>query len=76
MIWKPAEILDVNARITTLTALREKAPGLFTDEFYIKRIGTLIGMSQDDINTEIEKARNQQGLAFDLFTAANAEQAA
>ena len=76
VIWKPAEILDVNARITTLTALREKAPGLFTDEFYIKRIGTLIGMSQDDINTEIEKARNQQGLAFDLFTAANAEQAA
>lgn len=76
VVWKSAEILDVNARIATLTTLREKAPGLLSDEFYIKRIGNHIGMSQAEINDEIEKAQTQQGFQFDLFTAANNEQAA
>jgi hypothetical protein len=65
VIWKSPELLDVNAWIATLVQLREKAPGLFADEFFVKRIGVLLGMSQDDINDEIEKAANQQGINLD-----------
>jgi hypothetical protein len=64
VIWKSPELLDVNARITTLVTLREKSPGLFADEFYIKRIGVLLGMSQDDINAEIESAKMQGSFNF------------
>jgi len=70
VIWKSPELLDVNARITTLVTLREKAPGLFADEFYVKRIGVLLGMSQDDINAEIENAANQTGFALDAMLGA------
>ena len=69
--WKPAELLDVNARITTLVGLREKSPGLFTDEFYISRIGTLLGMSKSDVQDEAEKAQYQQGMLFDAMTGAS-----
>jgi hypothetical protein len=64
VIWKSPELLDVNARIATLVTLREKSPGLFADEFYIKRIGVLLGMSQDDINDEIENAKTQGSFNF------------
>ena len=76
IIWKSAEILDINARIQTLVTLLEKAPGLFSDEWFIRRIGSLIGMGQSDLDEEVEKADNQRGFNFDLFTAANNEQAA
>ena len=68
VVWKPAEILDVNARISTMITTREKAPGLFTDEFYIERIGSLLGMSQADIKEEVEKAQSQQGMLFEALT--------
>ena len=68
VIWKPAGLLDVNARINTLTTMREKAPGLFVDEFYIERIGALLGMSQADIKAEIEKAQSQQGMLFETLS--------
>ena len=68
VIWKPAEILDVNARVAALSGVREKNSGLFTDEFYIKRIGALLGMSQIDIKDEIEKAKSQQGLLFEALS--------
>ena len=68
VIWKSPEILDVNSRIATLTALREKAPGLFTDEWYIKRVGTLLGMGQSDIEDEIKNAASQAGNFFEALT--------
>jgi hypothetical protein len=69
VIWKSPELLDVNARIATLVTLREKSPGLFADEFYIKRIGVLLGMSQEDINTEIENAKTQGSFNFGALVA-------
>lgn len=69
VIWKSPELLDVNARIATLVTLREKSPGLFADEFYIKRIGVLLGMSQDDINDEIENAKTQGSFNFGALVA-------
>jgi len=68
IIWRPAEILDVNARITTLVSLREKAPGLFTDEFFIERIGSLLGMSQNDTKEQVEKSALEQGMLFEALT--------
>jgi len=67
-VWKPAEILDVNARIAALTNLREKSPGLFVDAFYISRIGSLLGMSKSEIEEEIERAQNQQSAFFSSLT--------
>ena len=70
VIWKSPEILDVNSRIATLTALREKAPGLFTDGWYIKRVGTLLGMGQADIEDEIKNAASQAGNFFETMAGA------
>lgn len=68
--WKSPEILDVNSRIQTLTQLREKAPGLFTDEWYIERIGGLLGMDKNQIREEIDNAQNQTGLFIDSLVGA------
>lgn len=65
IIWKSPELLDVNARIATLVQLREKTPGLFPDDWYIKRIGVLLGMGQKDIEEVVEKAQAQRGFDFD-----------
>jgi len=70
VIWKSPEILDVNSRIQTLTALREKAPGLFTDGWYVKRIGTLLGMGQSDIEDEISNAAESAGSFFEALAGA------
>jgi len=67
VIWKPAEILDVNARIAALSLVREKNPGLFPDDFYQERIGSLLGLGADDIAMVIEKAKDQQGLLFEAL---------
>lgn len=70
VMWKSPEILDVNARIQTIAQMREKMPGLFADSFYIKRIGTLLGMSQGDIEQEIENAQNQSTSFFESLVGA------
>jgi hypothetical protein len=68
VIWRSPEILDVNARIATFVDMRQRAPGLFTDEFIISQIGSLLGMSQDDIKEQVEQAKSQQGFLFDALT--------
>jgi hypothetical protein len=73
IIWKSPEILDVNARIATLSQMREKMPGLFSDEWYIKRIGVLLGMSQSEIQEVADKSAMQQGFNFDLLALRNNE---
>jgi len=66
--WKDAEILDVNARITALKDLRADSPGLFTDDFYIEQIGSLLNLSQAEINDQKEETAKQQGSFFDALT--------
>lgn len=66
--WKDAEILDVNARITALKDLRMDSPGLFSDDFYIEQIGSLLELSQADINDQKEAVAEQQGRFFDRIT--------
>ena len=69
--WKDAEILDVNARIKALNEQRTNSPGLFTDDFYIEQIGSLLNLSQADINDQKNAAAEQQGRFFDAMTGAD-----
>ena len=68
VVWKDAEILDVNARITALKDLRADSPGLFTDDFYIMQIGSLLNLSQSEIDDQKEATKQQQGAFFDALT--------
>jgi len=68
VVWQGAEIINVNERITALANLIEKTPQ-FT-ELYMKRIGALLGMSQADIQEELDKAAESQGRFFDTLTGA------
>lgn len=62
--WKSPEIVDVSAQIEVLSKLRTESAGLWADEWYRKRIGGLLGMTQKQIKEEGEKAQNQQSLNF------------
>jgi len=68
--WASPEITDVSATITSILAVREKAPGLFDDDFFRQKIGGLWGMTQAQIVAEGEKATNTQAQAFDQITGA------
>jgi len=68
VVWKDAEILDVNERIAALKDLRKDSPGLFTDDFYIEQVGSLLNLSQADINKQKEETAKQQGSFFDALT--------
>jgi len=71
--WKDAELLDINARITALKDLRADSPGLFSDDFYIEQIGSLLELSQADINDQKEAVAEQQGREWDRLTGAGGE---
>lgn len=57
--WKPAELLDTDAKIDSLVKMRKDAPGLFADSFYQEKIGQLLGLSKSGIQGEIAKAQEQ-----------------
>ncbi len=62
--WKSPEIIDVGAQIAVLVDMKEKAPGLFADEWYREQIGGLLAMTQKQIKEEGENAQNAQSLLF------------
>jgi hypothetical protein len=68
--WMSPEITDVSATIKSVLDVREKAPGLFDDDFFRQKIGGLWGMTQAQISAEGEKATNTQAQAFDQLTGA------
>jgi hypothetical protein len=68
--WANAEILDVTAAITSILDIRERAPGLFDDDFIRQQIGSLLKLTQSQIQTEGKNAKNSNGRAFDLLTGA------
>jgi hypothetical protein len=70
MTWKPAELLDSNAQITILIAMRKEAPGLWDDDFYRGKIGGLLGMSQQDIEKESLKAKQTNQNLFETLVGA------
>ena len=66
--WANAEILDVSAAITSILDIRERAPGLFDDDFLRQRIGSLLGLSQVQIKEEGIKAKNSRSRVLDILT--------
>jgi len=68
--WASPEILDATAAVASILAIREKAPGLFDDDFIRARIGALLGMTQSQIAEESDKAKNAQGFMLDSLTGA------
>jgi hypothetical protein len=60
IVWQSPEILDVNARLNVLIAMREKTAGLWPDSWYREQIGGLLGMKPGQITTEGELAQAQQ----------------
>jgi len=66
--WQSPEILDQGQQITALVTMREKAPGLFDDDFYRQRIGGILDLSQTQIKEEGEKATNSQSMLFETMS--------
>lgn len=66
--WQSPELLDSNATISMLIVMRKDAPGLWDDDFYRQRIGELMGLSSDDIQTESDKSVQSQSNAFLTLT--------
>jgi hypothetical protein len=60
LMWKPAELLDTHSRIEILIKMRKEAPGLWDDSLYQNEIGSLLGMSQERIESESTKAAQSQ----------------
>jgi hypothetical protein len=50
--WVSPEILDVATTVASMLDIRERAPGLFTDDFIRQRIGGLLGLTQSQIVKE------------------------
>jgi hypothetical protein len=63
--WKSPEIVDVSKQLTSLSQLRRDNPGLWPDEWYREKIGSLLGMKSDQIKAEGVKAQEQQISVFD-----------
>lgn len=63
--WKSAELLDTNAQVSTLYTMREKTGSLWSDDFYRRKIGALLGMSKDEIAREAALAQGQEELEAD-----------
>lgn len=63
--WKTPEIIDVSAQITALSTMRRDNPNLWADEWYRERVGSLLGMSSQQIQEEGEKADMERVSAFE-----------
>lgn len=74
--WRPAELLDTNALIATLYTMNEKMPGLWSKDFYRRRIGSLLGMSDEDVAKESAAAKNEEQEEADEMNDAEAALAA
>lgn len=68
--WKPAELLDTDAKIAALSEVRKNNPGLFTDDFYRERIGAMLGLSIDEIQEQNELAANLGAMNFERLVGA------
>lgn len=68
--WASAEILDTSKEIEAILNIREKAPGLFDDDFIRQQIGALLKLTQSQIQQEGENARNASSRQFDFLTGA------
>jgi len=55
--WKPAEIINAQEVISSILDIRERAPGLFDDDFIRQQIGAVLGLSQAQIDEEGDKAQ-------------------
>lgn len=62
--WASPEILDVSAAITSILDIRERAPGLFDDDFLRGRIGALLDLTQSQIEKEGAKAGDSAAALF------------
>jgi hypothetical protein len=60
VIWKSPELLDANARIAALMSMKVQFSNLWSDSWYRDRIGSLLGMSKDDIAQEEALAKTRQ----------------
>ena len=69
--WKSPELLDINVQIDSLVKMRKDAPGLWSDDFYQRKIGQLMGMSKTDIQSEIDAAGEQQAIEDEKMAEAN-----
>jgi len=58
--WKSPEVVSTEAQIAALSQLRRDNPGLWADEWYRERIGTVMGMSSAQVADEGEKAELEQ----------------
>jgi len=68
--WSEPEIIDTKSAIESILAIREKAPGLFDDDFIRQRIGAILGLSQAQIREEGDKAMDSANMYFDQLTGA------
>jgi hypothetical protein len=73
VIWRGAELLDVDKKIDVLSRVRKDNPGLFTDDFYRARIGALLGLSEEEIESEGAASSNNAALMFDRLVGAGGE---
>jgi hypothetical protein len=67
--WKSPEIIDAATQIKTLSELRSTNPNLWSDNWYRQKIGSLLGMSNQQITEEGESAEDQKLSAFETITA-------
>jgi hypothetical protein len=58
--WKTPIILDIPAEITNLYTMKEKTASMWSDDFYRRKIGALLGMSKEDIDREAQAAEEQK----------------
>lgn len=65
--WKSPEILDVSARVQTLSQLRRDCPNLWSDEWYRAKIGGLLGMTQAEISQEGIAVKNEAQFNIDTL---------
>jgi len=63
--WKSAEIVNIANEVTTLSEMRRDNPNLWPDTWYRERIGSLLGMSSQQITEEGDKADTERVSAFD-----------
>ena len=68
--WKSAEIINAQEVISSILDIRERAPGLFNDDFIRQQIGAVLGLSQSQIDEEGDKAQNAQSMYLDALTGA------
>lgn len=65
--WAPVEILDNDKQIATLIKMRTDAPNLFSDSWYRRKIGGLLGMSQTEVKEAEQDAMQESQNALETL---------